>query len=172
MEVWRDIPGYAGKYSVSNQGRIKNIDGLIMKPMVCTNGYLTACLWKNNRQKKILIHRLVAEMFLDNWEGYSDVNHLDEDKTNNCVENLEWCTHLYNMNYGSIKKKMSEASKGRVVSEARRQEISRESRGRMWMNNGVIERFVRKDDVPSFLLDGWKKGRKKPNDRKSKPKSC
>ena len=48
MEVWRDIPGYAGKYSVSNQGRIKNIDGLIMKPMVCTNGYLTACLWKNN----------------------------------------------------------------------------------------------------------------------------
>ena len=72
----------------------------------------------------------------------------------------------------NIKKKMSEASKGRVVSEARRQEISRESRGRMWMNNGVIERFVRKDDVPSFLLDGWKKGRKKPNDRKSKPKSC
>ena len=83
MEVWRDIPGYAGKYSVSNQGRIKNIDGLIMKPMVCTNGYLTACLWKNNRQKKILIHRLVAEMFLDNWEGYPDVKQCDEDKTNN-----------------------------------------------------------------------------------------
>ena len=132
MEVWCDIPGYVGKYCVSNKGRIRNGDGLIMKPMVCTNGYFAACRWKNNRQKKILIHRLEAEMFIDNWENYSDVNHIDEDKTNNCVENLEWCTHLYNMNYGSVRMKISESAKGRIVSEARKEEISRESRGRVW----------------------------------------
>lgn len=172
MEIWCDIPRYKGKYFVSDKGRIKNSNGQILKPMVCTNGYLVACLWKNNCQEKILIHRLVAEMFIDNWEDCSDVNHIDEDKTNNSVENLEWCTHLYNMNYGGVRQRISEATTGRIISEAHKEKISRSFTGRVWMNNGEKETPVKKADEPSFLLNGWKRGRIKSNDRKSKSKSC
>ena len=167
METWCDIPRYRGKYYVSDHGRIKNGNGLIMKPMVCTNGYLAACLWKNNKQEKILIHRLVAEMFIDNWEDCSDVNHIYEDKTNNCVENLEWCTHLYNMNYGGVRKRISEANMGKTISEAHKEKISRSFTGRVWMNNGEKETPVKRADEPSFLLNGWKRGRIKSNGRKS-----
>lgn len=64
-------------------------------------------------RKKILIHRLVAKHFIDNPYNYPEVNHKDEDKTNNHIDNLEWCTHLYNMNYGEVKEKISSATIGR-----------------------------------------------------------
>ena len=88
-EIWVDINGYEGKYQVSTLGRIKSLKkNLIMKPMVATNGYLIACLWKNNEQKKFVIHRLVAQAFIPNPNNYKEINHIDEDKTNNRVENL------------------------------------------------------------------------------------
>lgn len=116
IEEWKDIKGYEGKYFISNFGRLKNQNGLIMKPMKCSNGYLTACLWKNNCQRKILIHRLVADAFISNPLGFSDVNHLDENKENNIYTNLEWCTHLYNMNYGHVKEKIGSKNRGRILS--------------------------------------------------------
>lgn len=113
-EVWRDIDGYENKYQISNYGRIRSVKkNIILKPMVATNGYLVACLWKDNKQKKFLIHRLVAEYFIDNPNSYPEINHKDEDKTNNNANNLEWCTHLYNMNYGEVKEKISNAAIGR-----------------------------------------------------------
>lgn len=113
-EKWKEIKGYEGKYWISNYGRLKNKEQ-IMKPMVSTNGYLIACLWKNNIQKKIVLHRLVAEAFIPNQNQYSDINHKDENKENNKIDNLEWCTHKYNMNYGSVKQKISEKAKGRTA---------------------------------------------------------
>jgi len=112
IEQWAEIPGYENKYWISNYGRLKN-DKIIMKPMVATNGYLMACLWKNNKQKKILIHKLVANAFMKKPRGKKEINHIDEDKTNNRIDNLEWCTHKYNMNYGNVRKKISKSKMGK-----------------------------------------------------------
>lgn len=60
FEEWKEIPNYESKYLISSRGRVMNANGIILKPMKCRNGYLVACLWKNNHQQKILIHRLVA----------------------------------------------------------------------------------------------------------------
>ena len=112
IEKWLPVPDYEEKYWISNLGRLKN-NKQIMKPMVATNGYLIACLWKNNKQKKFVIHRLVANVFIDNPNNYKEVNHLDEDKTNNRVDNLEWCSHKYNMNYGKVREKISKSKIGK-----------------------------------------------------------
>lgn len=158
-ELWKEIPGYEGKYYISNFGNLKNNRGMIMKPMKCTNGYLSACLWKNNQQKKVLIHRLVANAFLNNPFHYDEVNHIDENKTNNCVSNLEWCTHVYNMNYGEIKVKISEGNKGRVLSPEHRAKCALSARNKKWMHNDKKEILVKKEEIPSFLLSGWNLGR-------------
>ena len=112
IEKWLPVPDYEWKYWISNLERLKN-NKQIMKPMVATNGYLIACLWKNNKQKKFVIHRLVANVFIDNPNNYKEVNHLDEDKTNNRVDNLEWCSHKYNMNYGKVREKISKSKIGK-----------------------------------------------------------
>lgn len=119
-EVWKDIDGYDGKYQVSNLGQIRSTYSgkkhriTILKPMVQKNGYLYVALWKDNKKKNKLIHRLVALAFVDNPNDYPEVNHKDENKENNVAENLEWCEHIYNMNYGEIKEKISNANKGKI----------------------------------------------------------
>lgn len=134
IEVWKNIPNYEDKYQISSLGRLRN-NKIIMKPMLATNGYLIACLWKNNRQKKIVIHRLVAKAFLVNPNNYKEINHIDEDKTNNIFNNLEWCCHKYNMNYGKIKEKISIANKGRKASLQTKNKLSKNSINRIWINN-------------------------------------
>lgn len=116
MEQWKDIQGYEHEYQISNKGQVRSLKTSIMlKPMTCTNGYLIACLWKDGKQKKFLIHRLVAIHFLDNPAQLEDVNHKDECKTNNKVENLEWVSHCNNMNYGNVRKKISSSNAGRIA---------------------------------------------------------
>lgn len=112
-EVWKDIEGYEN-YQVSNIGRVKNAKGQILKPDIKRNGHHMVCLWNHNKKKNMLVHRLTAQAFVENREGFTEVNHRDEDKSNNRADNLEWCSHLYNMNYGEIKKKMSAAGKGKI----------------------------------------------------------
>ena len=114
IEQWKDIPDYEGKYQISNCGRLRSVKNGLMKPMVASNGYLIACLWKKNKQKKFVIHRLVAQVFIPNPNNFEEVKHKDEDKTNNNVNNLEWCSHSYNMNYGNIKQKISYSKRGQV----------------------------------------------------------
>ena len=162
-EVWKDVEGFEGHYQVSNHGRVRSIkkEILVLKGEYQHNGYKRVCLWKDGRKQNKLVHRLVAIAFLQNPSNYSDVNHIDEDKTNNHVANLQWCTHLYNMNFGSIKEKMSYASKGRMVSMETRKKISNLSRGCQWINDGVHEKFIKKDLTESYLRDGWFVGRLK-----------
>ena len=94
MECWKDIKGYEGLYQVSNLGRIRK-DNKIINPWM-QFGYKIVGLWKNNKCQKLRVHRLVAEAFILNPNNYTQVNHKDEDKSNNSVENLEWCTQGYN----------------------------------------------------------------------------
>lgn len=117
-EQWKDIKGYEGLYQVSNLGRIKSFRAYnsytkkyyyrekILKNKIDTNGYPMICLCKDNK-KYIRIHKLVAETFIPNINNYPIINHKDENKQNNNVNNLEWCTYLYNNNYGNKNIKIS-----------------------------------------------------------------
>lgn len=113
-EIWRDIKGYEGHYQISNFGRVKSLSRtivdaigsrkskeIIMKQKVNAGGYLVVNLSKCGKYKTLFIHRLVAEAFVNNPYKLPQVNHKDENKFNNCEWNLEWCTPVYNSNYGT-----------------------------------------------------------------------
>ena len=101
MEQWKEIEGYEGLYWVSDQGRVKNKEGKIMKPRL-NKGYYTLSLFKNNHYTNFSVHKLVALAFIPNSDPKKNqVNHKDENKFNNRVDNLEFCTPLYNSNYGT-----------------------------------------------------------------------
>ena len=110
-EFWRDIEGFEG-YQISNLGRVRSFKRnkvRIMKPVADKRGYLRVFLRKNNSLKTLFIHRLVTQAFLPNPNNLPQVNHKDEDKTNNNVSNLEWCDAKYNANYGTRNEKIVEA---------------------------------------------------------------
>ncbi len=98
----KDIKGYEGLYAITSDGKVWSYrKNRYLNLVLCGKGYLQAHLWKNGNRKPCLIHRLVAETFIPNPDNLPQVNHRDEDKTNNCVGNLEWCSAKYNMNYGT-----------------------------------------------------------------------
>ena len=104
----KTLNGYEGLYQISNLGRVKSLGNLqnrkekLLKTNI-RNGYYATYLYKNNKKKSLLCHRLVAEAFIPNSKKLPMVNHKDENKLNNCVNNLEWCTSEYNINYSSAK---------------------------------------------------------------------
>ena len=99
-EIWKK---YKGNYVVSNLGNIKNIKtNRILKLRKSHRGYLKTNISVNGETETIFIHRIIAQAFIPNPNNLPQVNHKDECKTNNCVDNLEWCTAKYNMNYGTI----------------------------------------------------------------------
>lgn len=104
MEIWKTIEDYPD-YQVSSLGRVKSLKGKkerILKPGD-VGGYLNVILSNNGKKKNFRVHRLVAEAFLLNPLGLPVINHKDEDKTNNTVDNLEWCDSAYNNNYSHAK---------------------------------------------------------------------
>lgn len=118
MEQWKDIEGYENLYQISNEGRVKSLKWgkeRILKNVKNSWGYLLVGLCKNGERIHKQVHRLVAEAFLENPQNLLEVNHKDEDKTNNHVENLEWCSHLYNMSYGTRAQRSAEKLSKRVV---------------------------------------------------------
>lgn len=123
-EIWKDISTHKGLYQVSSFGRVRSLDrcvisapsrrfpfgieqnykGKILQPLLGTNGYLHVTLSKTNtvtKRKKYSIHRLVLAQFSENTNNYDCVNHKDENRLNNHIDNLEWCDHKYNSNYGN-----------------------------------------------------------------------
>ena len=117
MEIWKDIKGYEGLYQISNKGRVKSLGNnktrkeKILSPKPKSNGYIEVKLCKKGEKPKpFLVHRLVAEHFLPNPDNLPVVNHKIDDfkhRSDNRVENLEWCTVEYNNNYGSRNEKIS-----------------------------------------------------------------
>lgn len=113
-ELWVDIKGFEGLYMVSNKGRVKSVTRKvvhgdrtrftrerIIKTWVINSGYERVRLHKDSVVTPYLVHRLVAEHFLEQKPGQNQVNHKDENKLNNDVANLEWCDKVYNCNYGT-----------------------------------------------------------------------
>lgn len=115
QEIWKDIRGYEGLYQISNFGRVKSLERLaksnnnnyrrvkenFLKKHEDKNGYIKVSLNKNNKSKQYAIHRLVAKAFIPNPNNLPQINHKDENKQNNNLENLEWCTAKYNNSYGT-----------------------------------------------------------------------
>ena len=127
-EEWKSIKGYEGLYEVSNYGNVRSLDryasngrkiilysGKVLSKNLGTNGYHSVQLSKDNQVNRKMIHRLVAEAFIPNPDELSQVNHIDENKLNNHVSNLEWCTAKYNTNYGGAIKRSSEKRKGKPL---------------------------------------------------------
>ena len=109
MEVYKQIIGYEGLYEVSNLGNVKSLNYLhtgqekLLSPAFDKDGYLLVVLSKNGEKKTCKVHRLVAQAFLPNPNNYPEINHKDENKLNNSVNNLEWCTAQYNHDYSLSK---------------------------------------------------------------------
>ena len=114
-EIWKDIKNFEGLYQVSNLGNVRSLDrisvnsygmprklkGHPMKLHLNVYGYLDVGLSNCGAGNIFKVHRLVAEAFIPNPNNLRMVNHKDENKTNNCVDNLEWCNNQYNVNYSS-----------------------------------------------------------------------
>lgn len=113
-EEWRDIDGYEGLYKISNLGRVKSVERYVNHPkggvrivreriknIEFDNNRPRVELSRNGNKKKYLVYRLLAKAFVPNPNNYNEVNHIDENPMNNSLDNLEWCTHRYNINHGT-----------------------------------------------------------------------
>lgn len=124
-EIWKPVKGYEGFYEVSSNGRVRSLDrtvivhksgkvyrsirkGRMLKQWRAV-GYYHVTLSKDKKIYAPFVHKLVAEAFLENPNGYHTVNHKDENKLNNSYDNLEWCTQVYNRNYGNAESKRLES---------------------------------------------------------------
>lgn len=97
LEFWRDIKGYEGLYQVSNVGQVRSLrSNKILKPRNNGGGYLQVKLCKNGKEKFFYVHRLVAEAFLPNEDELPEVDHINNDKTDNRVANLQWISKVEN----------------------------------------------------------------------------
>lgn len=129
-EIWKDIEGYEGLYQVSNMGRIKSLErykenhGKLQKVEekiktinIKNSGYQFVQLYKNNKYKNLMVHRLVAQAFIPNVDNKPQINHIDGNKLNNNVTNLEWCTnsennkHAWNTGLKQCTEKLKEATR-------------------------------------------------------------
>ena len=116
-EEWRDIPETNNEYQVSNFGQVRSKDhttvhkdgkvtnhkSRILKQQINHKGYKQIRINSTAGKRSFVVHRLVAQVFIENPKNYPEVNHIDEDKTNNHFTNLEWCTTAYNVEYSQAK---------------------------------------------------------------------
>ena len=132
QELWKDIQGYEGFYQISNFGNVRSLDrildcgrhvrGKVLR--ACGEPYLHIALTKNGVCKNHNIHRLVAQAFIPNPYSLPCINHKDENKHNNNVENLEWCTYEYNNDFSGVLEKATLSKIGKPLSDEHRHRMS------------------------------------------------
>ena len=181
-EIWKDIAGYEGHYQASNFGRIRSLDriikcngrndfkskGKILKLGTHKRGYKTIMLHKDNNVKLMLVHRIIAECFLpdkSNFKSMPDedrslvnldelqINHKDENKENNCVENLEWCTNSYNAHYGTRIQRCKKNNNQNVLVN---QYDDKGNCIKVWNSIGEVERTLNIYNVSSVCRKKYK----------------
>lgn len=110
LEVWKEVEGYEGLYEVSNLGKVRSLlRHKILSPKVnCRTGYVEVNLYGKGTPKTIAVHKLVAIAFIPCNDSQLEVNHIDENKLNNTVENLEWCDRHYNTHYGTRNERLKQ----------------------------------------------------------------
>lgn len=146
-EVWKDIEGYEG-YQVSSEGRIRSLDrevlynngtirihrGRILKPSKINSGYLSVSLGRNC---KFLVHRIVAKTFLNNHDNLPCINHKNNDRTDNRLSNLEYCSYHYNNTYGTHKQLQRESHISNLENNKRAKPVNQYS-----LDNEYIKTFL------------------------------
>ena len=125
MTEWKSIIGYENEYLVSNNGDVFSLRSKkYLKPSINEKGYMRVCLQKRGMKSWKRVNRIVAEAFIPNPDNLPMVNHKDEDKTNNFLENLEWCTAQYNNTYGNKAKRQANKIRGIAHSNEHKKKIS------------------------------------------------
>ena len=135
-EIWRDIDGYEGLYQISNKGHVKSLKWgkeRILRPGINSKGYMIVVLCHDNIIKNFQLHRLVAQAFIPNSQNKSQVNHKDENKLNNSVDNLEWATAKENINFGTHNERISR----KILQYSKSGEFIRE-----WQGAREVERVL------------------------------
>ena len=152
-EIWKPVVGWENLYEVSNLGNIRTLHykkPYLMHPTVDQKGYMRISFVAPNtkKYKRYGVHRVVAEAFIPNPEKLPQINHKDEDKTNNHIDNLEWCTGKYNCNYGKHNDKIRASRVGMKLSNSHianlrkvRTEIAGKAVIQLSQNGDVINRF-------------------------------
>lgn len=140
-ENYKNIVGYEDLYEVSDTGLVRNkVSGKILKPGKDGKGYLRVRLYKDGEWKMYRIHRLVAEAFIPNPLNLPQVNHIDQNKSNNNVDNLEWCTSQYNIDYSLSKPVCQYSLDGRLLNTYK---SASEASRKTGINQGDISRCCR-----------------------------
>jgi len=159
-EFWRPVVGYEGLYEVSNLGKVRSLNyhkqrGRIelMKPSLVWDGHLRVHLSKEGRARNKLVHRLVAEAFIPNQQMLPQINHKNEIKDDNRVENLEWCTLSYNMQYGTRVSRIAQSKRIPILQLSKRGEF-------VARYNSIVE-AVERTGIPRHHIIDCARGRRK-----------
>jgi len=165
IEVWKDVLDYEGKYMISNLGRVKSLKlrtihrEIIMTNGIGTNGYSEIKLWGlDGKRKGHSIHRLIAKSFILNPLDLPCVNHINGIKTDNRVENLEWCTHKENTNHGFKNGLISKRKSAMTKHDNLGKKIINKDTGEIYKSlHECIEKLNLHKTYVSSMLTGYKK---------------
>lgn len=153
--MWKTINNFED-YEVSDLGEIKSLktsEGKILKPQKLNSGYLFVNLCKNGAIYHKTVHRLVAEAFIENPENKPFIDHINGIRNDNRVCNLRWCTHKENMNFELCRKRMSDAKKGKVLSEETKRKMSEAHKGE---SKPHFEKRINQYTLDGEFIKTWK----------------